>query len=59
MGVHTINNIMKNVTSKSPLEISKHIGNLSGRKTLVKWLKQNGVAKSGIIPITGDSTDAG
>ena len=50
---------MKNVTSKSPLEISKHISNVSGHKSLVKWLKQHDIAKSGIIPITGHSTEAG
>ena len=59
MGVHTINNIMKNVISKSPLKTSKHITNHSARKTLVKRLKQNNVAKSKIISITGHSTEAG
>ena len=57
MGVHTIN--MKNVISKSQLETSKHITNHSARKTLVKRLKQNNVAKSGIISVTGHSTEAG
>ena len=59
MGVHTISNIMKNVISKSPLETSKHITNHSVRKTLVKRLKQNKVAKSEITSITGYSTEAG
>ena len=44
---------------KSPLETSKHITNHSARKTLVKRLKQNNVAKSEIISITGHSTEAG
>ena len=44
MGVSTINNIMKNVISKSPLETSKHVTNHSARKTLLKRLKQNNVA---------------
>ena len=59
MGVHTINNIMKNVISKSTLETSKHITNHSACKTLVKRLKQNNVAKSKIISVTGHSTKAG
>ena len=50
---------MKNVISKSPLETLKHIANHSARKTLVKRLKQNNVAKSEIISITGHSTEAG
>ena len=45
--------------SKSPLETWKHITNHSARKTLVKWLKQNNVAKSEIISITGTSAEAG
>ena len=57
MGVHTINNIMKNVISNSSLETSKHITKHSARKTPVKRLKQNNVAKSEIISITGHSTD--
>ena len=40
---------MKNVILKSPLETWKHITNHSARKTLVKRLKQNNVAKSEII----------
>ena len=44
---------------KSPLETSKHITNHSARKTLVKRLKQNNVAKSEIISIAGHSTEAG
>ena len=58
VGVHSMNNIMKNVISKSPLQISKHITNHSARKTLVKRLKQNNVAKSEIISVTGHSTEA-
>ena len=50
---------MKNVISKSPLETSKHITNHSAHKTLVKRLKQNNVAKSEIISVTGHSTEAG
>ena len=45
--------------SKSPLETWKHITNHSARKTLVKRLKQNNVAKSEIISITGTSAEAG
>ena len=48
---------MKDAISKSPLETLKHITNHSARKTLVKRLKQNNVAKSEIISITGHSTD--
>ena len=59
MGVHIINNIMKNVISKSPLETSKHITNHSANKTLVKRLKQNNVAKLEIISIIAHSTEAG
>ena len=59
MGVHTISNIMKNVISKPPLEASKHITNHLARKTLVKILKQNNIAKSEIVSITGHSTAAG
>ena len=56
MGIHTINNIMKNVMSKFPLGTSKHIINHSVRKTLVKRLKQNNVVKPENISITGHST---
>ena len=59
IGIHTINNIMKIVISKSLLETLKHITNHSARKTLVKRLKQNNVAKSEIISVTGHSTEAG
>ena len=59
MGAHTINNIMKYVMSKSPLKTWKHITNHSARKTLVKRLKQNNIAKSEIISITGISGEAG
>ena len=58
MGVHTIND-MKNAISKSPFETSKHITNHSARKTLVKRLKQNNVAKSEVIFRTVYSTEAG
>ena len=50
---------MKYIMSKSPLETWKHITNHSARKTLVKRLKQNNVAKSEIISITGTSAEAG
>ena len=50
---------MKNVISKSPLETSNYITNHSARKTLVKRLKQNNVAKLEIISITGHSTETG
>ena len=50
---------MKDAISKSPLETLKHITNHSARKTLVKRLKQNNVAKSEIISIAGHSTEAG
>ena len=50
---------MKIVISISPLETLKHITNHSARKTLVKRLKQNNVAKSEIISVTGHSTEAG
>ena len=59
MGVHTTNSTMKNVISKSPMEKSKRIADHSVRKTLVKRLKQNNVAKSEIISITGHSTEEG
>ena len=50
---------MKNLISKSPLETSKHITNLSPRKIPVKRLKQNNAAKSEIISVIGHSAEAG
>ena len=59
MGVHTMNNIMKNVISKSPLETSRHMTSHSEGKTLFKRLKQNNVAKSEVISITDHRIEAG
>ena len=58
IGVHKINNIMRTIISKYPLETPKYITNHSASKTLVKRLKQNNDAKSEIIPITDYGTEA-
>ena len=60
MGINSINSMMKDLISNSPLQKSeKHLANHSARKTLVKKLKQKQVPKSGIISITGHNQEAG
>ena len=60
MGIHTKNNITKNIISNSPVQTSnKRLTNHSVRKALVKKLKRNNALKSEIISITGHSTDGG
>ena len=59
MDICTIKDVMKNVISKSPLERLKHITNHQADKTLVKRLKQNNVANSEFISITGHNTETG
>ena len=60
MGINSINSMMKDLMSNSPLENSeKHLANHSARKTLVKKLKQQQVPKSEIISITGHNREAG
>ena len=60
MGINSINFMMKDLISNSPLQKSeKHLANHSARKTLVKKLKQKQVPKSGIISITGHNREAG
>ena len=47
IGINSINSMMKDLTSNSPLQNSeKHLANHSARKTLVKKLKQQQVPKS-------------
>ena len=53
-GINSINSMMKDLISNSPLQNSeKHLANHSARKTLAKNLKQHQVPKSEIISITG------
>ena len=60
MGINSINSMMKDLISNSPLQNSeKHLANHSARKTLVKKLKQQQVPKSEIISITGHNREAG
>ena len=60
MGINSINSMMKDLISNSPLQKSeKHLANHSARKTIVKKLKQNQVLKSEIISITGNNHEAG
>ena len=62
MGQNTINNIMKRMVENSPLQtvsVDKKLTNHSARKTLVKKLKRNHIAKSEIIGITGHNSEAG
>ena len=60
MGINSINSMMKDLISNSPLQKSeKHLANHSARKTLVKKLKQKQVPKSEIISITGHNREAG
>ena len=60
MGINSINSMMKDLLSNSPLQNSeKHLANYSARKTLVKKLKQQQVLKSEIISITGHNREAG
>ena len=60
MGINSINSMMKDLMSNSPLQNSeKHLANHSARKTLVKKLKQQQVPKSEIISITGHNREAG
>ena len=60
MGINSINSMMKDLISNSPLQKSeKHLANHSARKTIVKKLKQKQVLKSEIISITGNNHEAG
>ena len=60
MGINSINSMMKDLLSNSPLQNSeKHLANYSARKTLVKKLKQQQVLKSEIISITEHNREAG
>ena len=60
MGIISINPMMKDLISNSPLQNSeKHLANHSAKKTLVKKLKQQQVPKSEIISITGHNREAG
>ena len=60
VGINSINFMMKDLISNSPLQKSeKHLANHSARKTLVKKLKQKQVPKSEIISITGHNREAG
>ena len=60
MGINSINLMMKDLISSSPLPNSeKHLANHSARKTLVKILKQRQVPKFGIISITGHNRETG
>ena len=60
MGISSINSMMKDLISNSPLQKSeKHLANHSARKTIVKKLKQKQVLKSEIISITGNNHEAG
>ena len=60
MGINSINSMMKDLISNSPLQNSeKHLANHSAKKTLVKKLKQQQVPKSEIISITGHNREAG
>ena len=59
IGITSINSMMKDLTSNSPLQNSeKHLANHSARKTLVKKLKQQQVPKSEKISITGHNREA-
>ena len=59
IGINSINSMMKDLTSNSPLQNSeKHLANHSARKTLVKKLKQQQVPKSEKISITGHNREA-
>ena len=54
IGIHTINNIMKNMISNSPLSSSnKKITNHSPRKTIVSKLRAAGFEKCEIKNVTG------
>lgn len=54
IGVHTINNIMKNMVINSPLaDSNKKMTNHSARKTIVSKLRAAGFAKCEIKNITG------
>ena len=47
MGINSINSVMKDLTSNSPLQnCEKHQANHSARKTPVKKLKQQQIPKS-------------
>ena len=60
MGINSINSMMKDLISNSPLQNSeKHLANHSARKTLVKKLKQQQVPKSKIISISRHDRETG
>ena len=61
VGIHTINNFMKTMIEKSPLNSTsqKKITNHSVRKTVVKKLKSAGFDKADIIDVTGHSSTHG
>ena len=55
LGMHSLNNMMKNIIAGTPIESSKKLTNHSARKTVVRKLKSAGYAKSEIKNITGHS----
>ena len=60
MGINSINSMMKDLISNSPLQNSeKHLANHSARKTLVKKFIQQQIPKSEIISISGHNCEAG
>ena len=60
MGINSINSMMKDLISNSPLQKSeKHLANHFSGKTLVKKLKQQQVPKPEIISITGYNCETG
>ena len=59
MGINSINSMMKDLISNSPLQKSeKHLANHFARRTLAKKLKQQQVPKPEIISITGHNCEA-
>ena len=60
MGINSINSMMKDLISNSPLQNSeKHLVNHSVRKILAKKWKQQQVPKFETISITGYNRKAG
>ena len=59
MGINSINSMMKDLMSNSPLQNSKkYLANHSARKTFAKKLKQQQAPKSEMINITGHNREA-
>ena len=60
MGVHTINNMLKNMKNRSPLATicpNKKITNHSARKTTVSKMRKSGFPKCEIKNITGHASE--